>query len=1198
MRKFMRLAAALICCVAGISPALAVESGEEPIITFHTTIYDQANVDNVFHIILGAKENTYVDVDFGYGPIEEEVGQAVYNPDTQEVEGTFISCSVSREGVVKIYGDPLMIDYVYMEGCYIDEISFPKLTELSVLNLAHNMIKSLDLSPMKKLQAVYLSDNPFDESPLVFGSDKPELAIIEMSNVDNLDPDFDITGYPNLVSLEAWHVPSLKKLDPTKCPNLMRLSVDVTGISTLDVSKNPSLLILNVSQTNMTSIDISHNPYLTEFYCANSGSLNCDTKFYSLDLTHNPELKRLFVAGNDLTTLDVSANTKLTDISAAYNCLTSLDLTNNQQLYNLNVSYNNMDFATLPAPSPTYSEYYYAQKPMKVERSYKEGTELDFSSRVLRENSLTSMKLLCMKKGALEAEEMSEDYYTYADGKLTLNKACPDSLYVAFYNTMFMDAPLNTTKFVVKTEADYGKPSPIVNIGFSTASTNVRMGVGILGATPENPVKFMVDFGDGALKEFTATSSTLPAEPNVTGRRVGNNSIIYMPEGCDLTAFSVTQGRINSFDLSAATLLGELVINGAAMKEIDLKYNNLLTYLNLDNNNLTTLDLTGSNPRLEKNILRNISVKDNMLTNVTLNDHASVYNLNLSGNKLSSLALDRTFNLKTLDISNNNLSALDLNDCESLTDLDCSHNNLMSLPVPTYCPLQTLDIRYNDVTFANLAPAGSYETYLYAPQNPVQLPTKAPSVNLKNYLFTDADNQKTTFVWRTVNGDQLVTDAQISEENGFFRFLDTTTGEVYCAMTHPAFPDFAGENVYKTTNVLAAEMPKNVFASFTTTAAGMAELSFAGKTNGTVIYIDWQGNGNLEQYILKNTYTRYTASVKAGVDVKCYSYDDDDNVTVFSVEGVKVSALDASKMKQLICFAWSNSTLGQVEFKLPESPELTELTLASNGLTQGVDCSKYPKLVLYNVSLNNIETLDVTSVPSLQLLYASVNKLKEVKLNNPKMWSLALNNNELESVDLSNVRAVTQLYLGNNKLTSINLDPLTSLKVVSVPGNYMTIATLPLPKESWSSYDYYNQRPIDAPCVDGKYVDLSSQLSREGKETTYTWYVGSPWFNDEGELVGEELYINEEYDLDNGVTTFKIDLNDLMCVMTNEWFPNLYLYTYLIDARGAEVDEIGAENGNEPVEYYDLQGVRVETPTASGIYIRRQGGKSRKIYIR
>lgn len=1197
-KRIIRATVASLALFAGSAAALAVEPGEEPIITFHTTIYEKADVENVFHIVLGATESTFVDVDFGYGPIEEEVQQAVFNPDTQQIDGTFISCSVSKAGIVKIYGDPKLIDYVYMEGCYIDEISFPQLTEVSILNLEHNELKALDLSHMTKLQALYISDNPFNESPLIVGASKPQLTILEMSMLGNLDPAFSITGYPNLVSMVAYSVPSLRRIDPTGCPELMQLSVDATSIQTIDVTKNPKLLILNLSQTNVTSVDLSKNLYLTEFYCSNNGSYNTSTKFGSLDLSKNTELKRLFCAGNNLKELDLSNNPKLTDLSAGDNLLPAINLDANTALYNVNISKNFMDFATLPAPRNTYSEYYYYQWPMEVDKSYKEGAQIDFSSRVLRTNSITTAKLFSVnRQNPSEAVEMDAEYYTYANGKITLNKATSDSLYVAFYNTMFMDAPLTTSNFMVKTAEEFGKPSPVVTINFSSAATNVEMSVGIAGATQENPVTFYVDFGNGQMTEFEATGASIPETPNVKGRRAGNATVVYLPEGKQMTAFGVSKGRISGSDFSQAMQLTELVINGTSMSTIDLKWNNLLRYLNLDNNSLTALDLSGGNGRYEKNLLTDISAANNKIATVILNPHEAIRTLDLSKNQLSELLLEQTFNLVQMNVADNRLTAIDLNDCESLTTLDCSHNNLTSLPVPTYCPLSDLNITYNDVTFAQLAPAGSYEKYLYAPQNVVQLPTKAPSVNLRSYVFTDDKGQSTTFVWRTVDGDRIVTDTQISADKGFFKFIDTEIGEVYCSMTHPAFPDFEGQNIYKTSQVLAADMPKNVFASFTTTSSGVAELSLAGKTNGTVIYIDWKGDGNLDQYILNSTYKIYRANTTAGADVKCYSYDEEDNMTVFSVSNVNASKLDVSKMKQLINFSWYNGNLGGAEVNYPQTATLEEFVLNGTNITQVPDLSKYTNLKMLNMSGNKIESIDVSTVPSLQLLFAASNEINEVKLNNPRLWNLALESNKLAAIDLSGVPALQQLSLGNNNLSTLNLDGLSGLRTIYVSSNNLTIETLPLPKDSWYVYDYKNQKPLDVQVTDEKTVDLSSQLSRGGEATQYFWYVGSPWYDDYGDLTGEELYVDEEYTIENGVTTFKIDIDGIMCVMANPLFPDLYLYTNLLDVRGSGIEEITVDDVDAQAEYYNLNGIRVANP-GPGIYICRKGDKATKVLIK
>ena len=51
------------------------------------------------------------------------------------------------------------------------------------------------------------------------------------------------------------------------------------------------------------------------------------------------------------------------------------------------------------------------------------------------------------------------------------------------------------------------------------------------------------------------------------------------------------------------------------------------------------------------------------------------------------------------------------------------------------------------------------------------------------------------------------------------------------------------------------------------------------------------------------------------------------------------------------------------------------------------------------------------------------------------------------------------------------------------------------------------------------------------------------------------------------------------------------------DAGGSSVATIEAENENAPVEYFNMQGVRVSNPE-NGIYIKRQGTKVTKVVVK
>ncbi len=51
------------------------------------------------------------------------------------------------------------------------------------------------------------------------------------------------------------------------------------------------------------------------------------------------------------------------------------------------------------------------------------------------------------------------------------------------------------------------------------------------------------------------------------------------------------------------------------------------------------------------------------------------------------------------------------------------------------------------------------------------------------------------------------------------------------------------------------------------------------------------------------------------------------------------------------------------------------------------------------------------------------------------------------------------------------------------------------------------------------------------------------------------------------------------------------------DMKSSGIDDVVTEDeADAPVEYYNLQGMRVENP-ANGIYIRRQGSKATKVVL-
>lgn len=1169
---------------------------DEPIVTFHTNIYETYGPTNSFHITLGATEDTYVDIDYGFGLTEEEVGRADFDSDAGEMTGTAISITVSDKGMVKIYGDATKIDYVDFEGCYIDQLEMSALTNVQILNLKHNELKALDLTPMTKLMALYLDDNPFSQaSPLVVGSNKPELAILSMSMTDWVSSDFNISDYPRLASFQAYGSPSLTRIDPTGCPQLLQLTIDGSNVSTIDVSKNPNLLILNVSETKVTELDLSHNPYLTELYIQHEAEYNGKYKFKTLDVTKNPELVRLYINGNRIEELDLSNNSKIMSFACRRNALKALNFDNCPQMTLVDISKNYMTYTTMPLPRTTFSEYDYEQYPMPMQRSYAEGTEFDFTDKVMRDDSQTAAALFAInREDPSNPILLDDEYFTFDDGKFTVNKAYGDSVYVAFHNTAFAEYDLTTAKFMVKTAEDMGKPTATIALTTSILAKEQSFYVGIDGATSDKPVEFQVDFGDGTLVPFTATTSGIPAEANVSGARKAATTTIYVAEGIDLTALKIDGLRLNGMlDCQHAPMLRELVVNNAYLPSVNLKWNRCLTLVDLSHNNLSTVDLSEPNPSYAKTVLGHIYLNDNKISTFETVDPYGLVELNLANNQLTKVVTTHATGLQHLNIANNKIAELSLTDCEALQTLDASGNNLTELFIPDYAPLTKVNIAGNNFSLPAIPTPGFCQDYTYAPQGEVKIPTKAPSANLTAQLLGEGQ-PVTTYEWRYASDDSPVSAADITSKTpGRFIFSNPNTGLVYCAMTNEALPQFSGKNALRTTNIQTADVPDNMFASFVPTQSGNITFVLASAVKDNEIYVDWTGDGDYDQYILETSYVDYAATTTAGVPVKMYSYNDNDNVSVMSVRNTSIESLDVSKMKALYCLGLSGTKITFDAIKFPTEGKLTEFIGDGCGFTS-IDAEALANVEILYLSNNKLETLDVSSLRNLTNLYASGNGMKEVKFDNPRLWDLNLNLNNLTSVDLSKLPSLNQLYLTNNSLTELDVDKLSALKVLYIDANNFDFTTLPARKSSYIVYYYVNQKPLIVE-PHGATVDLSSQASRNGIATSYQWFIDTPYFDETGNLIGEDLYLDEEYTLDNGVTTFLKPFSNVMCVMTNAAFPNLYLYTNLMDIEVSGIENVSTADADAPAEYYDLRGIRVANPSAGQVYIRRQGTITDKV---
>ncbi len=1186
----MKLKLKLLTALLALVTALNVSAAETqaPIITFHTTLYDNAGAENAFHFYIGTKTNTYIDVDFGFGKTEVEVEPAVYDPEVSGINATTVTGSVSEEGIVRIYGDASQIDYLDLEGVYITDIDIAQLTNLEILNLRHNELCALDLSMMHKLQALYLTDNPFGTSPLKIGGDKPDLTILEMSICGSLDQSFNLSDYPAIVAFDAYSTKSLTTLDPTNCPELMKLSIDCTGVTSLDVTKNPKLLILNVSETGVTNLDLSNNIYLTELYCTHSGDWMSQYKYDTLDVSMLPNLQRLFCSDNNLTHLDVSKNPKLTDLYCSGNRLTALDITNNPEIMNLSIYNNYMDFTTMPLPRPTFLDYVYNQRPIPVDRSYPVDAEFDFSSKVILPDSETWFALFANREdedGNPIKVELPEDYYTFDHGKVKLLKASTDSLTMAFANSLFPDYDLQTSNFMVKSAEDFGKDNMTISMRMRPSARELSLAVGIRNASPENPKTFSVDFGDGVTKEFTTTTDGLSATPNATGAiaKVSQPMVVYIPEGEDLTAIAMEGMALVSIDLSAARSLYDLKLVNCQLSAIDLTYNNLVRSIDISGNNIETLDLNGHLGFNDKFRLTDLNASSNKLTAV-LPGLGTLLNADLSNNQLESINLLKASSMVNLDLSHNKLTEVAIQDLEAIKRLDLSYNELAEILIADYLDFDYLNLSGNRFPLSTL-PAVEVPEYVYAPQKPWSMPAQAPTANLSMQQL----NSATVFTWHKADGSIITGDGIKELRPGVFQLLDTSLGSIYCEFSNPAFPAFTGDKAYRTTDIVVAPMPEIVVCSMHTLADGIGELNIRALNDNTPIYIDWEGNGALEEFIAGTKLASYAVNVHADTDVKIYSYSALSGLDVMSVGAGPLSRIDASPLTELSTFSLFGSKLTADNMQLPASEGLTELTITGSYLDNlDIIKGKYPELMLLNLTDNMLTECDFSEWKKLKVIHANMNGLTSVKFDNPIVWDLGLTHNKLTEVDLSGLPRLDQLWIYDNDLHTLDISGNPVLRILELDYNRFDFNTLPAARSTFDRYIYTNQKPVEAQLVDECRIDLSGFGAQ-----TFRWFIDTPYVDEEGVLNGEELILGKEYTIENGVTTFLKNINNVMCVMQNDQFPQLYLHTDFMDVRGASgITDIETDAPGETV-IYDLQGRRVTHPVR-GIYI--VNGK--KTYIR
>ena len=155
-----------------------------------------------------------------------------------------------------------------------------------------------------------------------------------------------------------------------------------------------------------------------------------------------------------------------------------------------------------------------------------------------------------------------------------------------------------------------------------------------------------------------------------------------------------------------------------------------------------------------------------------------------------------------------------------------------------------------------------------------------------------------------------------------------------------------------------------------------------------------------------------------------------------SVNGAKLTALDASKNTQLTVLSCSNNQLTALD--VSRNTQLTTLYCSNNQLN-ALDVSKNTQLTVLSCYNNQFTALDVSKNTQLTVLYCYDNQFTSFDVSkNTQLATLFCSNNQLTSLDISKNTQLAVLDCSKNQLIALDVSKNTQLATLFCYNNQLT----------------------------------------------------------------------------------------------------------------------------------------------------------------
>lgn len=236
-----------------------------------------------------------------------------------------------------LYNCPILEELNYANNYYPTMIDLSACPEMRTLKVDGNKLRQIDVSHNPLLECLTCDQN--------------ELTSIDVSSLSHLR-ELSLGSNFSLSSITFGNHPELRKLDLFSTgittlelggyPQLEELYCGYCKLTSLDVSKNKKLKVLSCGKNDFQGIDVSQNSLLEELTCN-------DLQIETLNLEANPHLKRLRANHNSIEHIDLSRQEALEHLRLSNNRLRELDLSKQIRLQELYCTNNRLETLELPS---------------------------------------------------------------------------------------------------------------------------------------------------------------------------------------------------------------------------------------------------------------------------------------------------------------------------------------------------------------------------------------------------------------------------------------------------------------------------------------------------------------------------------------------------------------------------------------------------------------------------------------------------------------------------------------------------------------------------------------------------------------------------------------------------------------------------------------------------------------------------------